>query len=55
MQQYFFFCFYYNILYWFYANGEKVCKGCKIGFKAKIAIMKRNTNYKNVNKKICEF
>ena len=53
------FVFYYKILYWFYANGEKVCKvidddicNRKIEFKAKSEIMKMNRNYKKVDKKI---
>ena len=45
-------------MYWFYANGEKVCKGddgiCnrKIEFKAKRELMQMNRNYKKVDEKI---
>ena len=63
MQQYFqrqiFSVFYYNTLYWFFANGEKyanvidddICNR-KIEFNAKSQIMKMNRNYTKVDKKI---
>ena len=58
-----FFRFWYNILYWIYANGEKARKGKVINddiynriieFKAKNDIIKMNKNYSNVNKKYGE-
>ena len=66
MQQYFWprivFLSYYNILYWFYANGEKYVKviddgicNRKIEFKAKSGLMKRDKNCKEVDKKISRF
>ena len=55
----FFFVFYYNILNWLYANGEKYVKvtgdriyNRKIEFKAKTKLMKMNRNYKEVDEKI---
>ena len=59
MQQYFepriFFIFYYNILHWFYANGENLCKDIcnrKKELKAKGEIIKRKRNYEKVDKNI---
>ena len=50
MQQYFqpqiLFVFYYNILYWFYVTGEKVCKGDWIIISA---IGKQNLKQKENN------
>ena len=53
-----FFVFYYNILYWFYANREKYVKvinddicNREIEFKAKIDIMKMNRSYKKLTRK----